>query len=194
MKRAVVGIALLFLAACGGVQKTLGPDDLPGLVAVKRAPVKGPGRCGIADAVLVSEAAGVKLSRPALINMKTAKVLDHWLRHHAVPAFSDRGGGLVEIDVIAHYACRNRNGTRVKKLSEHALGNAIDISGFRTADGQTITVLKGWNSESEKSLLRTLHASACGPFGTVLGPNANRAHWDHFHFDTADYRRGSYCR
>jgi hypothetical protein len=28
----------------------------------------------------------------------------------------------------------------------------------------------------------------------VLGPNANSFHRDHFHFDTARYRSGSYCR
>jgi hypothetical protein len=39
-----------------------------------------------------------------------------------------------------------------------------------------------------------MHKAACGPFGTVLGPNSNRFHQDHFHFDTARYRSGSYCR
>jgi len=28
----------------------------------------------------------------------------------------------------------------------------------------------------------------------VLGPEAARYHQDHFHFDTARYRSGSYCR
>ena len=31
------------------------------------------------------------------------------------------------------------------------------------------------------------------PAGTALGPNANRFHRDYLHFDTARYRRGSYC-
>ena len=42
--------------------------------------------------------------------------------------------------------------------------------------------------------LKKMHKIACGPFGTVLGPNANRFHRDHFHFDTARYRSGSYCK
>jgi hypothetical protein len=42
--------------------------------------------------------------------------------------------------------------------------------------------------------MRRAHKTACGPFGTVLGPNADRYHQDHFHFDTARYRSGSYCR
>ena len=47
----------------------------------------------------------------------------------------------------------------------------------------------------ERQMLRNLHRAACGPFGTVLGPNANAAHRDHYHFDTARYRSGTaYCR
>ena len=33
--------------------------------------------------------------------------------------------------------------------------------------------------------LRRLHKGACGTFGTVLGPDANEAHRNHFHFDLA---------
>lgn len=41
--------------------------------------------------------------------------------------------------------------------------------------------------------LRAAHKSACGIFGTVLGPEANDAHRDHFHLDLAPRRRSSYC-
>jgi len=43
-------------------------------------------------------------------------------------------------------------------------------------------------------ILREMHSTACGPFGTVLGPEANRFHRENFHFDTARYRSGRYCR
>ena len=44
-----------------------------------------------------------------------------------------------------------------------------------------------------KSLfLRAIRDGACGIFGTVLGPESNAAHRDHFHFDAAE-RRKSYC-
>lgn len=42
--------------------------------------------------------------------------------------------------------------------------------------------------------LRRLHKSACGPFTTVLGPEANEAHRNHFHFDLVARRRGAYCQ
>jgi len=42
--------------------------------------------------------------------------------------------------------------------------------------------------------LRAMHASACRRFGTVLGPEANEAHRNHFHFDLAERGgRGNFC-
>jgi hypothetical protein len=38
-----------------------------------------------------------------------------------------------------------------------------------------------------------VHQDACKSFGTVLGPNANEAHKDHFHFDMKQRRRRALC-
>jgi hypothetical protein len=46
---------------------------------------------------------------------------------------------------------------------------------------------------AEGAFLRRLHRGACGTFGTVLGPEANEAHRDHFHFDLAQRRRNAFC-
>jgi len=124
----------------------------------------------------------------------TAKTLKSWVDGGMKPAVGRRGGGVSQIRVVAHYACRNRNNQAGGKLSEHAKGRAIDIAGFTLRDGTKISVLEGWNTQRDGAVLRQMHAKACGPFGTVLGPNANRFHRDHFHFDTARYRSGSYCR
>lgn len=99
-----------------------------------------------------------------------------------------------EIKVAAHYACRRRNNSKTGKISEHGRGRAIDISGFELANGSEISVLRDWSAGSSSRALQRMHAEACGPFGTVLGPRANRFHLDHFHFDTARYRNGTYCR
>jgi hypothetical protein len=45
----------------------------------------------------------------------------------------------------------------------------------------------------EAAFLRRLHRGACGTFGTVLGPEANEAHRDHFHFDLAARKRNAFC-
>jgi hypothetical protein len=41
--------------------------------------------------------------------------------------------------------------------------------------------------------LREAHAGACRIFGTVLGPEANNAHRNHFHVDFAERASGSFC-
>lgn len=46
---------------------------------------------------------------------------------------------------------------------------------------------------AEARFLRALHKEACGIFTTVLGPEANEAHRDHFHLDMAARRRNAFC-
>ncbi len=166
-----------------------------GLVAQRRAPVDGPGGCGIREAVVVSQVAGVSLSTPALLSCRAVQALDRWVRSAAIPAVGRRGGGLDEMQVAAHYSCRPRNRQAGAKLSEHGKGNAIDIASFALRDGSQVVVKTGWRgAAADRKLLRRLHDSACGPFGTVLGPDGDRFHQDHLHFDVAEYRSGSYCR
>ena len=46
----------------------------------------------------------------------------------------------------------------------------------------------------EGQFLRDLHKGACPLFGTVLGPEANDAHREHFHFDLHPRRQSNYCQ
>lgn len=155
--------------------------------------VPGNGACGVQDAVRVSSVSGVALSTHAVMDCTTARALNAWVAQAARPAIGTMGGGLSELRVAAHYACRTRNNQRGAKLSEHSKGHAIDIAGFRLRNGQELTVLGDWQGDHGK-VMRAIHKAACGPFGTVLGPDADRFHRDHFHFDTARYRAGTYCR
>lgn len=150
--------------------------------------------CGVLDAVKVREISGVALSQNAVMDCVTAKALKSWINNGMKPAIGTRGGGVSHIRVAAHYACRGRNGQSGAKISEHGRGRAIDIAGFTLRDGSDITVLTDWNKGDNGQSLHRMHKTACGTFGTVLGPGANRHHQDHFHFDTARYRSGSYCR
>ncbi len=45
----------------------------------------------------------------------------------------------------------------------------------------------------ESAFLYEIHTGACTMFGTVLGPEANEAHKDHFHFDQAKRKHSNYC-
>lgn len=153
--------------------------------------VNGRGRCGIENAVRVRSVAGITLQPAATIDCPTATALKRWITTGALPATN---GQATSLRVVSHYACRNRNASSTGRLSEHAFGKAIDIAGIGLKSGREISVLTGWTSSRDRDALRTMWRAACGPFGTVLGPNANRFHRDHFHFDTASYRSGPYCR
>jgi hypothetical protein len=155
--------------------------------------VDGNGACGIDDAVRVQSVAGVRLSSAATIDCRTALALKDWVTRSVRPAFRSEGGGVAGLRVASHYSCRGRNGQANARLSEHAFGRAIDISGFTLANGQTVTVEDGWGSRASGRELRRIREGACGPFSTVLGPGSDRYHGDHFHLDTAR-GRGNYCR
>ncbi|MFV0368092.1 MAG: extensin family protein [Hyphomicrobiaceae bacterium] len=47
---------------------------------------------------------------------------------------------------------------------------------------------------SRQRFLRGAHKSACRIFGTVLGPEANNAHRNHFHIDLAKRKSGAFCQ
>lgn len=149
------------------------------------------GGCFIQNAVRVKSVSGVQLSQTALMTCDTAKALKNWVDKGVQPAF---GKKVVEMKVAAHYACRTRNNKAGAKLSEHAKGRAIDISGFTLKNGKQVTVLGDWGKGSDGKALRKVHKAACGPFGTVLGPGSDGYHRDHIHMDTARYRNGTYCR
>ena len=121
-----------------------------------------------------------------------------WARHAVNPAARQYlGSEVVRIEAMGTYSCRNVNGGRSDKLSQHAFGNAIDISAFVLSDGRRVSVLTGWNGvKTEQEFLRRLHQSACKRFGTVLGPDYNGAHANHFHFDMAQSMKDgtAYCR
>ncbi|RYD66694.1 MAG: hypothetical protein EOP58_04920 [Sphingomonadales bacterium] len=73
------------------------------------------------------------------------------------------------------------------------MGNAVDVAAFVLADGRKISVLGDWTggTAEEREFLRTVHRSACRRFTTVLGPDYNSAHANHFHFDMGGK---SFCR
>lgn len=156
--------------------------------------VPGRGACGIDSGVRVRSIAGVTLRPAATIDCPTARALKTWVENGARPAVGGIGGGIDSLRVVSHYSCRFRNSAASGRLSEHSFGRAIDIAGIGLKNGDEITLLTDWGRGSRGTALRRMWSAACGPFGTVLGPESNRFHRDHFHFDTARYRSGSYCR
>ncbi|MCF6444121.1 extensin family protein [Nereida sp. MMG025] len=200
---AALSVVLFVGQACANIERSPRPEarnaagptvcNDPAIEGVVVPKIEGRiAQCGIENPVRITAVAGVQLSQAATVDCNTARALRGWVSDAAVPEFSDRGG-LAQLEVAAHYVCRTRNHRPGAKISEHGKGRAIDISGFTLRTGETVTLLNGWNSKDGKRL-RALWRAACGPFGTVLGPESDRFHKDHFHFDTAQYRSGSYCR
>ncbi|MCW2390414.1 extensin family protein [Sphingobium sp. B11D3A] len=97
------------------------------------------------------------------------------------------GASVVRIEHLGSYSCRRMYGRGEGAWSEHATANALDIAGFVLSDGRRISVLRDWDGEGEEAaFLRTVRDGACRVFSTVLSPDYNRQHADHFHFDQAD--------
>lgn len=153
------------------------------------------GGCGIQGPVEITAAAGIAFTRAAKIDCITARAVADWIMGVVQPAarevFDSR---VTRINVVGSYVCRTRNHVPGARISEHGKGRAIDIAAFTLADGRRITVEDGWHAGATRTFLRRVWRGACGAFGTVLGPDSDRHHRDHFHLDTARYRSGAYCR
>ncbi len=116
-----------------------------------------------------------------------AAALVLWERDVVQPAAERHFGERVaRIDHFGSYSCRRLYGRAEGAYSEHATANALDIAGFRLADGRRITVLGDWSGDDkDAAFLREVRSGACDLFATVLSPDYNAAHADHLHFDQA---------
>ena len=125
-----------------------------------------------------------------------AAALELWLEREVQPeALAIYGQEIARIEHLGSYSCRRLYGADEGPWSEHATGNAIDIAGFVLADGRRIGVLSGWGGAGDDAqFLRAVRNSACNYFGTVLSPDYNAAHADHFHLDQQVRGFGGVCR
>ncbi len=114
---------------------------------------------------------------------------------HALQPAADAAFGqpVTSVTHLGTYACRNVNNRETGRRSQHASANAIDLAAFRLKDGKTINLLRDCtkpgaaNDDNEAGFLRDLQKRACGIFPTVLGPNFNAAHANHFHMDLGGF-------
>ncbi len=142
--------------------------------------------CGWTNAVRINRAGSAKLP-VSRVTCQVAAAMALWVDNVVQPE-AERlfGSPVTSINNFGAYSCRNIIGNRLwqDRRSEHATANAIDIAGFRLANGERISVLRHWSRKGKKAeFLRTVHAGACTYFRVALGPEFNAAHKDHFHFD-----------
>ncbi len=166
--------------------------------------ISGPGICGMTHPfkVYALDNGAIPLSKPVVIDCSMIPTLETWLDNSVQPIaqarFNQRVSGL---EVFGAYSCRNVDNASWGKLSEHAFGNAIDVSGFKLADGREIPIVSDWKrtDTQESAFLHEAHAAACGDFTTVLGPGSDSFHYNHFHLDLANHGATNtgprkYCR
>lgn len=144
--------------------------------------------CGWVNAVTLKKFAGSTIP-PIKLSCPMGAGLALWMAQIVQPAAKKIFGTTVShVSHLGGFACRNIRGSLFSKYlnlrSEHATANAIDISGFRLANGQTVSILKDWTRGGKKAeFLKEIHYGACSYFRVVLGPEANHLHANHFHFD-----------
>ena len=145
--------------------------------------------CGFEGAALVKKTT-VPWIEPVSLTCPMAAALVMWELHDLQPAAEERFGKRVAvIENYGSYACRNINNRRGGARSQHATANAIDISGFTLEGGKAIVVRRDWGGrDDEAKFLKKLHRTGCFYFNTVLGPEYNDLHQDHFHFDQGAWR------
>lgn len=151
------------------------------------------GGCHSFASVKLSEA-GVPVSNLGAMNCALAAKFAAWVRNGVMPAARlYLQTELARVETFGSYSCRNVNGALAGRLSEHASANAVDVSGFVLADGRRITLKGDWTSPDPavRSFLLAIRTSACRRFKTVLSPDYNSLHADHFHLDMG---RGPFCR
>ena len=149
-------------------------------------------KCPLIGALRV-QGGEVALSSSFLASCPLAVAYAMFERHTLQPAAqSVYGQKVVRLDHLGSFACRNIYNRESGALSRHASADALDIAGFRLADGRTISVLKDWPKQNQDAqFLRQVRDGACEAFSVVLSPDYNAAHRNHFHVDVG---RWSVCR
>lgn len=160
--------------------------------------ISGPGICGAEHPFKVSALAGgtVGINTDATLACPMLPALDQWISEAVQPAAMARyGQPVVMVQTMGSYGCRSINHQSGAQLSEHAFANALDIGGFRLADGREINVQRGWRGDPvDSAFLHDAQAGACTVFTTVLAPGSDAFHYNHFHLDLAQHGATSHGR
>lgn len=162
-------------------------------VAFAALPATGEGPCARPDRTRLSDYPLAPSSPP--VTCPVAAALEVWRTKSVEPAAREIfGTGLARIEHLGAFSCRRMYSDPSAAWSQHATANAIDVSAFVLEDGRRINILRDWDGdEAEARFLREVRDGACGVFATVLSPDYNAAHADHFHFDQ-DNRWTGVCR
>jgi hypothetical protein len=156
--------------------------------------IHGPGGCGGEDlvrleAVVLADKRRVAMTPAATLRCKMALAISDWVRTDVAPMAAGLGSPLSALDNYDSYECRGRNRIVGAQLSEHGRANALDVRGFKLADGRFIGLT---DRTVPRELRETVLHSVCSRFVTVLGPGSDWYHEEHIHLDLMERRNSSY--
>ena len=157
-------------------------------------PFTASGGCGIASpvllrAIVLRNGARVAVVPPALVSCPLASALAQWLREDVAPAMLAHTAQLIRVETAGAYECRGRNRVKDARMSEHATGNALDISAFAGDQGRRFEIA---SQAATPAFFQSLKQSACARFMTVLGPGSDGFHETHLHLDLQARTNGSH--
>ena len=166
-------------------------DDIA--IAPSIPDIRGTGGCGGEDlvrleAVVLPDKRRVSVKPAAILRCTMASAIAGWIRGDMAPLAERLGSTISELDNFDSFECRGRNRIVGAKLSEHGRANALDVRGFKLADGSMISLT---DRTVPRQLRETVLHSVCARFSTVLGPSSDWYHEDHIHLDLME-RRGNY--
>ena len=155
--------------------------------------IRGTGGCGGEDlvrleAVVLPDKRQVSVKPAAILRCTMASAIAGWIRNDIAPLAARLGGTVAELDNFDSFECRGRNRIVGAKLSEHGRANALDVRGFKLADGTSISLT---DRSVPRQLRETVLHSVCARFSTVLGPSSDWYHEDHIHLDLSP-RKNNY--
>jgi hypothetical protein len=152
--------------------------------------------CGMPHGVMVSEGpTGIRYSPPLVIDCSLAATLPKVEAILQEEAGRHLAGPITKVSNLGTYTCRSVRGW-AQRISQHALGNAMDFSAFQPKKGRAVTVMRDYvrggeaTDKPEQVFLRAVYRRLWSESGLtrVLGPDWDAAHRDHLHLDRG--RRG----
>jgi hypothetical protein len=151
--------------------------------------------CGIPHGVIVSKGPlGFTYSPPLQIDCTLAKQLP-WIEE-VIQAQAEQhlGSPIKQVSTVGTFSCRKVRGGFTGRLSEHAVGNAIDLGGFVPRRGATVNVGRDYRPLEDSPSARGRFLRGVfwglrdhgGRLTHVIGPETRSDHHDHIHIDRGE--------
>ncbi len=148
--------------------------------------------CGIPHGVIVTKGpTGITYAGPLMIDCSLALTLPAVEKVIQEEALKHLGEPITRVTTLGTYSCRSVRGWK-DRISQHALGNAMDMAAFTPKKGLPASVMRDYQigvdqpTTARGRFLRAIYGRFWSEAGVtrVLGPEWDAAHRDHFHLDS----------